>query len=342
MHAFLARRCLIAGALVIVGGCSGVSSTSQPLVPASTLQAQTRRAAESTIRNAVVHAGVPFVFGSPLRAQAPLLAGPSYVTNVPLVFEADQAESAVNVYKASALTTNPAPIATIAMPVGCPYGMAIDDTGALYVATNCSGNTVEKFPKGQTKASLAITDGISNPLGLAIDSSGTLYVSNYPGAITEYRSGKTSPSKTITGQGLTDPFGLTLDTKGNLYIADFGASQVFEIAKGSTTVTPLDLQDLTEPLGVSIDKNNGDLWVTDGSGDKVNVYKAGSKTPTKTITAGYTFPYAISTYTTGSTVISNLETSPDAVYAYAPNTYTSYATLTNGVTLPTGLLWAKP
>jgi len=259
------------------------------------------------------------------------------------VFEGDQQEAAVNVYASGALQSNPAPIANFKVPVGCPYGMAMDKTGTLYVATNCGGNTVEKYPKGKTSPSGAITTGISNPLGLAIDTKGTLYVSNYPASITEYPFGKTSPSKTIAGQGLADPFGLALDSKGNLFVADFGAHQVFEIAHGTTTVKALNLQDLTEPLGVAVDQKNGDLWVTDGQGVKVNVYKAGSTTPSHTITAGYTFPYAIGIYeATGSVVTSNINASPDAVYAYKPNTYSSYATLTNGVQLPTGLLWAKP
>jgi len=97
---------------------------------------------------------------------------------------------------------------------------------------------------------------------------------------------------------------------------------------------------LVEPLGVAFD-NLGNLWVTDGSGDKVNIYPPGSTTPSQSITTGYTFPYAISIDPRGAVAVSNIN-SPALVYAYAPGVFTPFATLTNGITLPTGLLLRKP
>jgi hypothetical protein len=239
MLGFTERRAIVVATLFALAGCSGGSSTSGTFVPGSGAQQQSSfKSVPAGLPPSFVHSGVPFAPAvlSRVTNWAPSLQG--YSTKNPLVFEGDQEEAAVNVYASNALQTNPAPIATIAVSPGCPYGMAMDKTGTLYVATNCGGNTVEKYPKGKTSASGSISDGISNPLGLAFDSKGTLYVSNYPGAITEYPSGKTSPSKTIT-QNLKDPFGLALDSKGDLFVADFGAEQVFEIKHGSSTVTPL-------------------------------------------------------------------------------------------------------
>ena len=158
-----------------------------------------------------------------------------------MLFEGDQAQAAVNIYETRALPSNPAPVATIHVATGCPYGMAKDMKGTIYVVDNCGGNDVEEYPKGSTTLMTTITDGISNPLGAAIDKSGTLYVSNFPAAITEYAYGTTTPSKTITGGGMMDPFGLALDKSGNLYIADFGATAVFELPAGGSSVTNLNL-----------------------------------------------------------------------------------------------------
>jgi hypothetical protein len=349
MLASTARQGIVVAALVILGGCNGFSSS--PGAPNSQAQTQSHVVSGSNLLSAVVHRGVPVGIRLPSFTLRSSQVAPSYSTGVPLLFEGDQSQSAVNVYKAGDLASNPAPIATIPDPGGCPYGMAMDKTGALYVAGNCGGNTVEEYPKGQTTPTVTITNGISNPLGLAIDKAGTLFASVYsPTAIQEYTYHTTSPSKTITGGGLVEPFGLALDSAGNLFIADFGASQVFELKAGGSSVTSLGLSGLTEPLGVAVDQKSGDLWVTDGSGDHVQVYHAGQTTPFQTITSGYTFPYAITMYNKATAVKKNpglhsvaaSNGGPYEVFAYKPNTYTSYATLTNNISLPTGLLWAKP
>jgi serine/threonine-protein kinase len=273
---------------------------------------------------------------------------PTYATGASLVFEADQEEEAVNIYQTADLTSDPGPIATIHVLNGCPYGLAMDKNGTVYVADNCSGNDVEEYPKGSTTEKVILTDSVSNPLGVAVDGHGTLYVSNYPAAIEEYKRGATSPYQSVTGQGLTDPFGLALDRHNNLYIADFGADAVFEVAYGTTTATNLGLTGCGEPLGVGVDEKNNYLWVTCGEGDTINVYKLGSTSPIETI-AGNGDPYAISVedrrgtkkgQPAGTVVESDIST--EHVYAYKPGQYTSYATLTNGIELPTGLLIAKP
>jgi len=339
MHIPHVRRTLVVAALFAVAGCSG--ATSMPGSSTTPFQSTGAQSAGSRpfVPGQFVHRGVPFV-GGLHRTSGGRSVGPAYKTKGVLLFEGDQTSAAIHIYKNKKLANNPAPFVTLTSGTGCPYGMAKDSQGTLYQANNCGVSTVQEFPKGQTSPTVTITNGISNPLGLAVDSSNTLYVSNYPAAITEYAFGTTSPSKTITGSGLTDPFGLALDASGNLFVADFGASQVFEIPAGSSTVTPLNLQSLTEPLGVAIDPTNGNLWVTDGQGKRVNVYAPGSTTPLQSIT-GYIFPYAISIDSAGEVVVSDLNGSAGKVYAYKPGSYTSYATLTNSIKVPTGLLLTK-
>ena len=260
-----------------------------------------------------------------------------------MVFEADYNEAAINIYQTFDLAYNPAPVASITVARGCPYGLAMDKTGTLYVVDNCGGNDVEEYAKGQTMLLKTITSGVSNPLGIAVDAHGRLYVSNYPAAISIYGRGKTKPSKIISGSPMVNPCGLTVDQDGNLFIADYGAGQVFELAVGASGVTALNLQDLAQPLGVGIDRESRDLWVTDGAGDKINVYKPGQTNPTATI-AGHGSPYAIGVQNEGKprqgVVVSDLLT--EAVYLYDPKRYTLEATLTNGIDRPTGLLIENP
>lgn len=326
----LLRRTLIAAALVAIAGCSGGASPQSAPLPS---------------QNALtfVHRGVPFAL--PMLHSAVRSTTGGYPTKKSLVFEGDQAEAAVNIYQTADLPSNPAPIATIHVANGCPYGMAMNKKGTLYVADNCFTGDVEEYPKGSTTLQTTITDGISYPLGLAIDKQGTLYVSNYPAAITEYPKGSTSPSKTITGGGMADPFGLALDKKGNLYIADFGASAVFELPAGGSSVTNLNLQSVGEPLGLAIDQKTGTLWETAGSSANViNIYQlGGSSSPIMTI-PGNGEPYAISLENKGKPKAEVVESDLGTyeVYAYMPGSYTPYATLSNGISLPTGLLIARP
>ncbi len=331
MYSRALHRAVAASALFGIAGCAAGSGPTSPTAQSFSPYSH------------VVHRGMPFA-PTAHHAIVPNSIHPTYSTLKSLVFEGDQALKAVNIYKTKQLASNPAPIATIHVSAGCPYGMAADKHGTLYVADNCGGNDVEEFAKGSTTLKTKITTGISNPLGLAINSSGTLYVSNYPASITEYPFGSTSPSKTITCSCMADPFGLALDASGNLYIADFGVDKVFELPAGSTTVQDLALQDLEEPLGVAIDITTKIMWVTDGEGKKVEVYNLGSTTPIQTIT-GFADPYAVSIENTGKphgTVVQSDLSSPPAVYAYKRGQYSSYAKLTNGVSLPTGLLITKP
>lgn len=330
------RGGLVAAAAFVITACSSATSQSPSLM-------------SQGMSSSVVHRGVPFM--PALRYTTGVSAAKSgYSTKKSLVFEADQAQAAINIYETKKLSSNPAAIASIKVAAGCPYGMTMDSKGTLYVVDNCGGNDIEEYAKGSTTLKTTITDGVSNPLGIAIDSNGTLYVSNYPASITEYAAGSTSPTKTITGGGLTDPFGLAVDSAGNLYIADFGASAVFELAAGGSSVTNLGLQNAGEPIGLAVDQKNNLLWETGGSDKIVNVYKLGQTSPTETISSGLTFPYAISLQNkakpAGTVVISDLEDrnsgADGSVFAFKAGQYTPYATLTNNITLPTGLLIAKP
>lgn len=324
------RRAAMITALFLVAGCSGGTASQTP-------------ALGSPGANAVVHHGMPFAAPMMHSMIRPEKSG-GYSTKKSLVFEGDQEEAAVNIYQTAALSKNPAPTATIHVQTGCPYGVAADKSGTIYVADNCATGDVEEYPKGSTMMKTAITDGISYPLGLAFDSKQNLYVSNYPAAITVYAKGSTSPSETITGGGMTDPFGLAIDKSGNLYIADFGVDQILEVKAGTTTVVNSGLTGVDEPLGLAIDEKTGYLWETTGQSNAVNIYDPSTSTsPIKTFN-GNGDPYSISLENHGKpkaeVAIGDISTA--SVYAFKAGSYTPYATLTNGVELPTGMLITKP
>lgn len=324
------RRTALVTALFLIAGCSGNTLSQSPSLG-------------SPAANAFVHRGVPVALPM-LHTMIRPQTSSKYSTKKSLVFEGDQEEAAVNIYQTAALISNPAPIATIHVATGCPYGLAMDKSGTLYVADNCAVGDVEEYAKGSTKMKTAITNGISYPLGLAFDSKQNLYVSNYPPAITVYAKGSTSPSETITGGGMTDPFGLAMDKNGNLYIADFGVDEILEVKAGTTTVVNSGLTGVDEPLGLAIDEKTGYLWETTGQSNAVNVYDPSTSTSPIETFSGNGDPYSISLENHGKpkdeVVIGDISTA--TIYAYKAGSYTPYAMLSNGVELPTGMLIAKP
>jgi hypothetical protein len=325
------RRALVVAALFTIAGCGGTAGQS-PMAPSSTTSSANRLTVPAGMFYPVAH-----------HAAVRRAIHTTYHTKKSLMFASDFSNYTVNIFETSQLPSgDPTPIATIDEPAGgCPYDMALNKKGTLFLADSCLSQ-IEEYPKGSTTMSATITDGIEYPLGVAIDKSGTLYVSVYDdgGEIQEYASGSTTPTKTITG--LQEPFGISLDKEGNLYVPDFGCPCVYELPAGGSSVTNLDLQDITEPLQSAVDQKTGYLWVTDGEGNRVQVYDLPSTTPVETI-SGQGFPYSMSIQNKGKPLDEAIygDQGTDDVYVFKKNTYTPFATVTD-TGLPTGLLLEKP
>src|SRR5579864_1247945 len=105
MHVAI-RGGFVATAVLAVAACS--SGTSQ----APSLGSQ-------GMSSSIVHRGMPFVPAE--RYTAGVRNAGGYSTKKSLVFVADQAQAAVNIYQTKKLGSNPASIATIHVQVGCPY-----------------------------------------------------------------------------------------------------------------------------------------------------------------------------------------------------------------------------
>ncbi|MFE6719138.1 RICIN domain-containing protein [Streptomyces albidoflavus] len=140
--------------------------------------------------------------------------------------------------------------------VGRPIGIAMDRTGALYVA-DYAGHRVRKITTDGKISTVAGTgsgthggDGgpaakaqLKNPCGVAVDREGNLYIADSE----NYRVRKVTPDGKITtvvgsatsttsGDGglataarLSRPTGVAVDNDGNLYIADNGGHRVRRI-----------------------------------------------------------------------------------------------------------------
>ncbi len=179
-----------------------------------------------------------------------------------------------------------------------PEGMAVDQSGDLWVANAGNGSLVE-FTSAQLSASgnptpVETITGLDNPLSLAFDADGDLWVSNCGGTcdgsgptgagIAEYTpsqlaaGGDVTPSVTVTG--LSQPGALTFDGSGDLWVSGCGgqgcsSGSVSEYTPSqlSTSGSPSPNVTITPdsslggqllgvfPFALAFD-SAGDLWVT--------------------------------------------------------------------------------
>jgi len=184
-----------------------------------------------------------------------------------------------------------------------PYGLAVDWTGAVYVA-DLGNNRVRRIGADGVITTVAGTgahasagDGglataaqLSTPRNVAVDSTGNLYISEFEG----HRVRKVTPDgkiASLAGTGIAGfrgdggpaisalicyPAGLAVDRSGNVYIADSGNNRVRQV-QGSviTTVLPPASAALATPVAVAVDPL-GSVYTIDG-GTSVHAFTAAGK-----------------------------------------------------------------
>jgi len=177
--------------------------------------------------------------------------------------------------------------ATIAQ-LNIPEGIAVDNTGILYIADSGNGR-VRKVAGGMINTAGAV---LTHPQGVAVDSSGNVYVSDSgSGRVLDIRkgvnvwfagdgaSGFFGDGMPAVNTGLFSPRGIALGPSGNLYIADTNNYRVRMVSKGiMSTVAgggdtvgdngPAVSAWLDYPAGVSVDAS-GNLYVMDSDNHRL-------------------------------------------------------------------------
>ena len=200
-----------------------------------------------------------------------------------------------------------------AASLNTPTGVAVDSSGALYIADNAN-NRIRKVVNGviTTFAGNGIAgfagDGgpasgaqIAYPFGLAVDTSGNLYFAdNGNNRIREISNGVIT---TVAGSGvrgfagdgqaptaaqLAGPRAVALDSVGNLYIADTENNRIREISGGKITTIagngtagltgnngPATAAELSGPWAVAV-APDGTVYIADTGNDDVRAVSGGT------------------------------------------------------------------
>jgi len=168
-----------------------------------------------------------------------------------------------------------------------PFGLAVDDSGTVYVA-DASNNAIRRITSAGVVTTFAggtgpgSTDGAATsaqfdePRGICIDATGTIYVADYDNHLIR----KITPAGTVSTfagqadvQGNADgigtsatfrgPMGIAVDATGVVYVADTGNRAIRRISpSGGVTTVTLSGSTLSEPRGIAITAS-GTLLVAD-------------------------------------------------------------------------------
>ena len=140
-------------------------------------------------------------------------------------------------------------VGTFASGLNCPWGMAFDNNGSLYVANSGTNgdlsNTILIFSTNGTRSVFATaTNGLSGPRGLAFDSAGYLYVANsLTGTILKFAPDGTS---SVFASGLDSPTSIAIYPGLNVWSArPIQLSQPSVLSSGAVQFS------LVENLGLS-------------------------------------------------------------------------------------------
>ena len=126
-------------------------------------------------------------------------------------------------------------------PVPGPFGVAVDSSGDVFVASNGNGEVNELVAgtggaaPGTVNSSSTLlslgSSGFNGPTGVALDASGNVFVSDFALKEIVASDGEVSSTSTVltVASGFSSPFGLAVLASGNILVADAGNNAVTEV-----------------------------------------------------------------------------------------------------------------
>lgn len=151
-----------------------------------------------------------------------------------------------------------------------PYGLAIHNSGALYVSDGL--NQIYRFDSSGAGTLFANTGPRSGPLSMAFGPDGYLYAANYLNdTITRY-DGQGRGSLFASGAGLYLPQALAFDSSGLLYVANRGDNTIYQFDSAGRPSLFANTG-LSRSFDLAID-GNGNVYVSNFGGPSISRFDA--------------------------------------------------------------------
>jgi sugar lactone lactonase YvrE len=279
-------------------------------------------------------AGGPLTFASNQQTQAVLHVANS--NGGGRIYSSSYGNSTVSYYDKGTGPNNPV-AGMLTGTFEAPEGMAVDDSGNLYVANGDAQNVLVYAP-GASSPTTTLSDPNGFPVDVAVDSDGTIYAANIwgmagnPGTIAVYKNGATSPTSVLNDRAFTQVAGAALDRHGNLFVsydANHGSvGAVVEFQHGKKMVqTKISLG---AAGGIGFDAA-GHLLAMDCAASTLNVYDAGNAKPIHKLKLPGSPIYFAFGKQSKMLYVANYANGEIDVYDYTPSKLTLSNTITNGM-----------
>jgi streptogramin lyase len=153
---------------------------------------------------------------------------------------------------------------------GSPQGIAIDQSGNVWIGINASNSVLELNSSGTANASSPFTGaGLAAPIAVAIDGTGNVWVADNGSGISELNSsGVGSSFSPLTGNGMDAPSAIAVDGSGNVWVASASGFKVSKWSNSGSNLGFCACGGINGPSGVALD-SSGNVWVANGGGNSV-------------------------------------------------------------------------